>query len=240
MNKLGLIILPTYNEVQNIDKMLTILVSLYPQLDILVIDDSSPDDTSKIVQEHIDKNPSQIHMIKRRGKLGLGTAYLEGFKWALTRTYKYVFQMDCDFSHSPQDIGMMIDSIKDYDLVIGSRYINGIRIINWPIHRLLLSYFAGLYTRFFTGLKIIDPTSGFKCLSRKALEAIDLHKIKSSGYSFQIEVHFRASIKKLKIKEVPIIFTEREKGKSKMSMKIIIEAVFTVISLRSKKTFGLI
>lgn len=234
----ALIIIPTYNEIDNIDRMLTTLSGLYPEINILIIEDGSPDGTAQVVKEHIAKNPAKINMIQRTGKLGLGTAYIAGFKWALERDFEYILEMDCDFSHSPYDVKLLIEAAQDNDLVLGSRYIDGIRIINWPMHRLLLSYFAGVYTRFITGLDVLDATGGFKCFRRKTLESLNLDRIFSNGYSFQIELNFKVWAKGLKIKEVPIVFTERRDGQSKMSGGIIHEAVFAVIKLRLRKIFG--
>lgn len=233
----SLLIVPTFNEIDNIDKMLETLKNLYPKLNILIIDDGSPDGTADVVKKYM-KESSNINLIERKGKLGLGTAYITGFKWGLQEGYEYIFEMDCDFSHDPKDIKKLLAAAQNTDLVIGSRYIDGIRIINWPFHRLLLSYGASIYTRIITGLKILDVTGGFKCFTRKALEAIDLDKIISNGYSFQIELNFKVWCKGFSIKEVPIIFTERRDGESKMHGGIVKEAVFAVIMLRVRKIFG--
>lgn len=235
----SLLIIPTYNEIDNIERMLTTLTGLYPELNILIIEDGSPDGTADVVKKFMQSN-DKIHMIERTGKLGLGTAYITGFKWALERDYEFVFEMDCDFSHDPKDVPRLLEAAQSHDLVIGSRYIDGIRIINWPIHRLLLSYFAGVYTRIITGLNVLDATGGFKCFTRKALESLNLDRVFSNGYSFQVELNFKIWAKGLKIKEVPIIFTERRDGESKMSGGIIHEAVFAVIKLRLRKIFGLL
>ena len=170
--------------------------------------------------------------------MGLGTAYITGFKWALERDYQFIFEMDCDFSHDPEDIPRLLEAAQTHELVIGSRYIGGIRIINWPMHRLLLSYFAGVYTRIITGLNILDATGGFKCFSRRALESLDLDRVFSNGYSFQIELNFKIWAKGMRIKEVPIVFTERRDGESKMNGGIVHEAVFAVLKLRLRKIFG--
>lgn len=233
----ALLIIPTYNEIDNIDRMLTTVTTMYPELSILIIEDGSPDGTASVVKSHMQNN-QKINMIERTGKLGLGTAYITGFKWALERDFNFVFEMDCDFSHDPSDIKSLLEAAQTHDLAIGSRYINGIRIINWPMHRLLLSYFAGVYTRIITGLNVLDATGGFKCFTRKALETINLDKIFSNGYSFQVELNFKVWAKGLKIKEVPIVFTERRDGQSKMSGSIVWEAIFAVIRLRIKKIFG--
>lgn len=235
----SLLIIPTYNEIDNIERMLSTLKELYPKLNILIIDDGSPDGTAEIVQKWMDKD-STLNLIKRSGKLGLGTAYITGFKWALERDFEYIFEMDCDFSHDPKDIPTLLDACVNQGakLAIGSRYIGGIRIINWPMHRLLLSYFAGVYTRIITGLKVLDATGGFKCFTREALSSLNLDKVFSNGYSFQIELNFKVFSKGLKIKEVPITFTERRDGHSKMSKDIVFEAVWAVIKLRLKKIAG--
>jgi dolichol-phosphate mannosyltransferase len=233
----ALLIIPTYNEIDNIEKMLIKVTSTYPDLNILIIEDGSPDGTADVVKEFMSKN-SNIHMIERTGKLGLGTAYITGFKWALERDYEFVFEMDCDFSHDPDDLSRLLEAAQTNDLVIGSRYIDGIRIINWPFHRLLLSYGASIYTRIITGLDVLDVTGGFKCFSRKALKSLNLDRVFSNGYSFQVELNFKIWSKGLKIKEVPIVFTERRDGESKMSGGIVKEAIFAVIMLRIRKIFG--
>jgi dolichol-phosphate mannosyltransferase len=232
----SLLIIPTYNEIDNIQRMLETITELYPDLNILIIEDGSPDGTADIVK-NFQKENSHINMIERTGKQGLGTAYITGFKWALERDYQFIFEMDCDFSHDPKDIPRLLKAAQENDLVIGSRYIDGIRIINWPIHRLLLSYFAGVYTRIITGLDVLDATGGFKCFTRKALESLNLDRVFSNGYSFQVELNYKIWAKGLRIKEVPIIFTERRDGESKMSGGIIHEAIFAVIKLRLRKMF---
>ncbi len=233
----SLLIIPTFNEIDNIEKMLNYIKELYPDLHVLIIDDGSPDGTADVVKKFQENNPN-YHLIERQGKLGLGTAYITGFKWALNRDYQFVFEMDCDFSHDPKDIEKILEAAQTNDLVIGSRYIDGIRIINWPFRRLLLSYGASIYTRLITGLKVLDVTGGYKCFSRKALEQLNLDKIISNGYSFQVELNFRIWSMGLRIKEVPIIFTERRDGQSKMSGGIVKEAIFAVIILRIRKAFG--
>jgi dolichol-phosphate mannosyltransferase len=233
----SLLIIPTFNEIDNIERMLLTITDLYPELNILIIEDGSPDGTADVIKRFMKEN-DKINIIERTGKLGLGTAYITGFKWALSRDYQFVFEMDCDFSHDPKDVARLLEAAQTNDLVIGSRYVDGIRIINWPIHRLLLSYFAGVYTRIITGLNVLDATGGFKCFKRSALESLDLDRVFSNGYSFQIELNFKIWSKGLKIKEVPIIFTERRDGESKMSGGIIHEAVFAVIMLRIRKIFG--
>jgi len=233
----SLVIIPTFNEIDNIQKMIETLDELYPDLSILIIDDGSPDGTADVVRTFKEKKQN-LHLIERSGKLGLGTAYITGFKFALERDYQFVFEMDCDFSHDPQDVKNLLSAAQDADLVVGSRYINGIRIINWPMRRLLLSYFAGVYTRMITGLGVLDATGGFKCFTRKALESLNLDKVFSNGYSFQIELNFKIWAKGMKVKEVPIVFTERRDGQSKMSGGIVWEAIFAVIKLRMRKMFG--
>ncbi len=235
----SLLIIPTFNEIDNIERMLSTITGLYPELNILIIEDGSPDGTADVVKKFMKEN-NKINIIERTGKLGLGTAYITGFKWALERDYQFVFEMDCDFSHDPKDIPRLLEAAQSNDLVIGSRYIDGIRIINWPIHRLLLSYFAGVYTRIVTGLNVLDATGGFKCFTRSALESLNLDRVFSNGYSFQVELNFKIWAKGLKIKEVPIVFTERRDGESKMSGGIIHEAVFAVIKLRLRKMFGML
>ena len=235
----SLLIIPTFNEIDNIERMLTTITDLYPELNILIIEDGSPDGTADVVKKFMKEN-DKINIIERTGKLGLGTAYITGFKWALERDYQFIFEMDCDFSHDPKDIPRLLEAAQTNDLVIGSRYVDGIRIINWPIHRLLLSYFAGVYTRIITGLDVLDATGGFKCFKRSALESLNLDRVFSNGYSFQVELNFKIWAKGLKIKEVPIIFTERRDGESKMSGGIIHEAVFAVMKLRLRKMFGLL
>jgi dolichol-phosphate mannosyltransferase len=233
----SLIIIPTYNEILNIEKMICTLFDLYPEVSILIIEDGSPDGTALVVKELM-KKFSNLFILERKGKLGLGTAYIAGFKWALKKEFQYIFEMDCDFSHDPNQVQDLLKEAITHDLVIGSRYINGIRIINWPIKRLLLSYFASIYTRFVTGIPMQDTTGGFKCFKRSALEALNLDQIISNGYSFQLEINYKIWAKGLKIIEVPIIFYERRDGQSKMDNKIIREAVFAVFKLRIKNIMG--
>ncbi|MFZ4712525.1 MAG: polyprenol monophosphomannose synthase [Bacteriovoracaceae bacterium] len=233
----SLLIIPTYNEIDNIKKMLTTLDQLYPELSLLIIDDGSPDGTSKVVKEYQEKKKN-LHLIERAGKLGLGTAYVTGFKWALEKNFEYVFEMDCDFSHDPVEIPRFLEEMEDHDLVIGSRYIGGIRVINWPMKRLLLSYFASIYTQIITGMTIKDATGGFKCFSRKTLQSLNLNNVFSNGYSFQIELNFKVWSQHLRVKEIPITFYERRDGQSKMRGAIVYEAVFAVFKLRLKRIFG--
>lgn len=233
----SLIIIPTYNEIDNIEKMIKTLFEKYPQISLLIIDDGSPDGTAEIVKKLQTQN-TNLNLIQRRGKLGLGTAYIAGFRWALERNFEYIFEMDCDFSHDPDAIKDLLEAAQSNDLVIGSRYIDGIRIINWPFERLLLSYGASIYTRFITGIDILDTTGGFKCFTKKALLALDLDKIISNGYSFQLEINYKIWSKGLRVKEVPIIFYERRDGQSKMNNSIIVEAVLAVFRLRISKILG--
>lgn len=232
-----IVIIPTYNEIDNIKKMIDQVLELNPGLHILIVDDNSPDGTGDYVQEVSEQN-DRVKLIRRAGKLGLGTAYVEGFKYMLGNGYDFAVQMDADFSHDPAVILQMLEEIKENDLVIGSRYVQGVNVINWPMQRLLLSYFANKYTKIVTGLPVKDATGGFKCFRRKVLESIDLDSIHSNGYSFQIEMNFKAWKKGYKIKEIPIIFYERVEGTSKMSKKIVHEAVFMVWKLRLRSIFG--
>ncbi|ATH09572.1 dolichyl-phosphate beta-D-mannosyltransferase [Halobacteriovorax marinus] len=233
-----LIIIPTYNEIDNIERMITTLFSLHQGVHLLIIEDGSPDGTADVVKKYQEQYPEQLHMIQRTGKLGLGTAYVTGFKWALERKYEFVFEMDCDFSHDPAQVPDLLEAAQSNDLVIGSRYIDGIRIINWPFRRLLLSYLASIYTRFVTNIPVYDTTGGFKCFTRKALESLNLDKIISKGYIFQLELNYKVWSKGLKVKEVPIIFYERRDGQSKMAGGIIFEALFSVLRLRVHKILG--
>lgn len=233
-----LIIIPTFNEIDNIHRMITTLFELHKDVSLLIIEDGSPDGTATVVKELMLKYPKQLFIIERSGKLGLGTAYTTGFKWALDRSYEYVFEMDCDFSHDPNQVPDLLEAAQTNDLVIGSRYIDGIRIINWPFRRLLLSYLASIYSRFVTGIPVCDTTGGFKCFTRKALQSIDLDKIMSNGYIFQLELNYKVWAQGLSVKEVPIIFYERRDGQSKMAGGIIFEALFAVVRLRVKKILG--
>lgn len=229
----ALVIIPTYNEIQNAPKIVLDVLKQDPCLDVLVVDDNSPDGTAKAIRE-IQLNEPRLHMLQRTGKLGLGSAYVEGFKFGITNHYDYIFEMDADFSHDPSMIPAMLEAIRDNDLVIGSRYVNGVNVVNWPIMRLFLSYGASKYVRTITGMPIKDPTGGFKCFRREVLESIDLNDILSDGYSFQIEMNYRTWLKKYRIKEISIIFYERSNGQSKMSKHIIYEAIFMVWWLRIK------
>lgn len=229
-----LVIIPTYNESGNIGRMLDVLMGLGEPLHVLVVDDNSPDGTASVVRDAMGRWSGRVHLMERPGKLGLGTAYAVGFGWALDHDYQMVVEMDADFSHDPHDVPRLVGQVRsgDADLVIGSRYCQGISIINWPLSRLILSYSANVYARFVTGLPVYDTTAGFKCIHRKVLEAIDLSKLRSNGYSFQIEIHFRAWKAGFRIKEQSIIFRQRQEGVSKMSRKIMWEAMWRVWVLR--------
>lgn len=235
----ALLITPTYNERENISRLLTTTLAQAENLDLLIVDDNSPDGTAKIVKEMM-ATQSRIHLIERPGKMGLGSAYVAGFKYALAHGYDFILEMDADFSHNPKDVPRLLEAIQSKDLVIGSRYYNGVNIVNWPFKRLLISYFASKYVRIITGMPIKDPTGGFKCFRRRVLESIDLDKILSDGYAFQIEMNFRAWVKGFRIQEVPIIFTERIDGVSKMSRKIVWEAAWMVWHLQLRKVLGLL
>lgn len=232
-----LVIIPTYNELENVKKIIPEVLKQNNGIDVLIVDDNSPDKTGDYVEE-LSKQNSHVKLIRREKKLGLGTAYIAGFKYALQNNYDYVFEMDADFSHDPNEIKNFLEAIKEADLVLGSRYINGVRVLNWPMRRLLLSYFASVYTRVITGLPVKDATGGFKCFRIEVLKEVDLDRIKSNGYSFQIEMTFKAFKKGFRIKEIPIVFVDRVKGKSKMSKKIVWEAVFMVWKLRLRSIIG--
>ena len=233
----GLVIFPTYNEAENIKAIIEEVLRISPRLDVLVVDDNSPDRTWEIVEEMKRRNP-RINLIKRERKMGLGTAYITGFKYAIKHKYDFAFEMDADFSHNPLDIPRFIELLKDYDLIIGSRYLDGVSVVNWPMKRLLLSYFANLFAKRITGAPIKDLTSGFKCYKRCVLEGIDLDRIKSDGYGFQIEIDFLAWRKGFKVKEIPIVFIERRVGVSKMDRKIVYQAFFLVWRLGILKALG--
>jgi len=234
----ALIIIPTYNESENVSRLIEEIFSFQKEVHILFVDDNSPDGTASIIKK-IQKENNQVHLLERPGKLGLGTAYLTGFKYALGKGYDYIFEMDADFSHDPKEIPNFLKAIAEYDLVLGSRYKRGVNVVNWSMRRLMLSFFANMYTRIVTGLPIRDATGGFKCFRREVLEAIDFNKIKSSGYSFQIEVSFKAWRKGFLIQEIPIIFIDRQAGVSKISKNIMWEALFLVWKLRLLRIFGI-
>ena len=227
-----LIVIPTYNEIDNISAMIDKVFSLEEEFELLVIDDGSPDGTADVVKRRQAEFPERLHLIQREGKLGLGTAYLRAFRWALERDYDYIFELDCDFSHNPDDLSRLYAAaLEGNDVVIGSRYIKGVNVVNWPMSRLLMSYFASKYVRLITRMPVKDATAGFVCYSRKALEAIDLDRIEMNGYGFQIEMKYTAWRLGMKIKEVSIVFTERQEGASKMSGGIFGEAFFGVMKL---------
>ena len=235
----SLVIIPTYNEIENIERLIRDVFSLPKEFDILIVDDNSPDGTSATVQHLMDEFPAKLFLEKRMNKLGLGTAYIHGFKWALTKSYNYIFEMDADFSHNPTDLWRLYEAC-DRDgasLSIGSRYKTGVNVVNWPISRVLLSWLASKYVRFITGMSISDTTAGFVCYKREVLEKINLEKIQFVGYAFQIEMKFKAYLHRFKITEVPVIFTDRTKGESKMSGGIISEAIFGVITMKFKSLF---
>jgi len=234
-----LIIIPTFNELENLPRLIPKVLSQDSGIEVVIVDDNSPDGTAAFIENESKKN-NRIHLIKRSSKQGLGTAYITGFKFALQKGYDIIFEMDADFSHDPNEIPKFLEEIKNSDVVLGSRYKNGVNVINWPMRRLLLSWFANIYTRVITGMPLHDATGGFKCFKREVLEAINLDQVRSNGYAFQIEMNFKAWKKGFKLKEIPIIFVDRVKGKSKMSKKIVREAVTMVWKLRFKSIFGLL
>ena len=235
----GIVIIPTYNEIENIESIVRAVFSLEKVFHILIVDDNSPDGTAQKVVELQTEFSEKLFLEVRKKKSGLGTAYVHGFKWALQRNYEFIFEMDADFSHNPKDLERLHEAcVNGADLAVGSRYVTGVNVVNWPLSRVLLSYFASVYVRMITGMKIMDATAGFICYKKYVLETINLDKIKFIGYAFQIEMKYRAFAKKFNIQEVPVIFTDRTKGQSKMSGAIIKEAVFGVLSLRIKKFFN--
>jgi dolichol-phosphate mannosyltransferase len=235
----SLVIIPTYNEKENIEAIVRKVLSLPHPFDLLVVDDSSPDGTADIVRALQQEFPDRLHLESRTGKLGLGTAYIHGFKYALRQGYQYIFEMDADFSHNPDDLVRLYHAcaVEGYDMAIGSRYIQGVNVVNWPMNRVLMSWFASLYVRLITGMPIADTTAGFVCYRRKVLKTIQLNKIRFVGYAFQIEMKFLTFKYGFKIKEVPIIFTDRTKGESKMSKGIFKEAVLGVIRMKVNSIF---
>jgi dolichol-phosphate mannosyltransferase len=237
MDKKALIVLPTYNEKENLERITARILTVDPSLNILVVDDNSPDGTGRIADD-LHGRDNRIHVLHRTCKEGLGRAYLAGFRWALDKGYDYIFEMDADFSHNPDYIPEFLKNAAENDLVIGSRYVKGVNVINWPMSRLLLSYTASWYVRFITGLPITDATGGFKCFNRRVLESLDFGRISSSGYSFQIEINYLCWKKGFKIKEIPIIFVDREHGVSKMSTGIVKEAALLLWKLRFKNLFN--
>lgn len=234
------VIIPTFNEIENIPRMLDTVMSLPERFDVLVVDDNSPDGTASAVRDAMRRYPDRIFLEERRGKLGLGTAYIHGFKWALAKGYDYVIEMDADFSHNPQDLIKLYGACKreGADVAVGSRYITGVNVVNWPMGRVLMSYYASAYVRLITGLHLRDTTAGFVCYKSRVLRDIELDTIEFKGYAFQIEMKFKAHRKKFKIVEVPIVFVNRVLGESKMNGSIFGEAVFGVIKLRLKSLFG--
>ena len=232
-----LVIIPTYNERENIEPMLEKLLALPYGLDVLIVDDNSPDGTAALVEEW-QKKSERVHLIRRPGKMGLGSAYRDGFRYALQHGAEYIFEMDADFSHDPEAIGEFLRAAQDADIVLGSRYLHGVTVVNWPLSRLILSYSANVYTRIITGLPLADATGGYKCFRRRALEGIRLDRVKSEGYSFQIEMSFRCWKRGFRIKEIPILFVDRRAGVSKMSRKIIWEAAGLVWRLRLLDLLG--
>ena len=234
-----LVIIPTYNEIENIAAIIEKVMSYPDSFDILVIDDNSPDGTAAKVEELQEKYPDRLFLEKRAGKMGLGTAYIHGFKWALARDYGYVIEMDADFSHNPDDLTRLYHTCKDdgYDVAIGSRYVSGVNVVNWPMGRVLMSYFASAYVRMVTRMKLRDATAGFVCYKRRVLESLNLDKIEFKGYAFQIEMKFKSFKKGFKISEIPIIFINRQLGTSKMNGSIFGEAMFGVIKLKLNSIF---
>ncbi|QBA65102.1 polyprenol monophosphomannose synthase [Muriicola soli] len=235
----SLVIIPSYNEIENIEAIIEAVFELQKDFHVLVVDDNSPDGTGNAVRALQKKFAGKLFLEERTEKSGLGTAYIHGFKWALQREYLFIFEMDADFSHRPTDLARLYRACANgADVVVGSRYKKGVNVVNWPLYRILLSYGASFYVKIITGMRVHDPTAGFVCYRRKVLEALDLDSVKFIGYAFQIEMKYRAYLKRFKIEEVSIIFTDREKGKSKMSSSIIWEAVFGVISMRISSLFN--
>ena len=233
-----LVIIPTYNEKENIARIIAAVMALEGNFEVLVVDDSSPDGTADIVKSLQGQYPEKLHLTVIKIKDGLGKAYIHGFRWALDKAYDYIFEMDADFSHNPNDLPKLYEACLEADMTIGSRYSRGVNVVNWPMSRVLLSYFASKYVRFVLGIPVHDTTAGFVCFSRRVLEGIGLDNVKLKGYGFQVEMKFRAFKKGYKIKEVPIIFTDRTEGESKMNGGIIKEAVFGVLDLKLKSIFG--
>jgi dolichol-phosphate mannosyltransferase len=232
----SIVVIPTYNEIENIERIINKIHEVIPEMHVLVVDDNSPDGTSQAIEKMMSQD-ERVFLLKRAGKMGLGTAYCEGFTLALERNYEAIFEMDADFSHDPKELPNFLEQIKEHDLVIGSRYISGVNVVNWPLRRLVLSYGANIYSRIITGMPINDATGGFKCFRAEALRKIDLKAIKSNGYGFQIEMNYKVWKNKGKIKEIPIIFIDRRSGTSKMNKKIIWEAIFLVWKLRFSSLF---
>jgi dolichol-phosphate mannosyltransferase len=234
----SLVIIPTYNEIENIDAIIKAVMELDKEFHVLIVDDNSPDRTSDKVRKMQQNFPERLFLEVRKEKSGLGTAYIHGFKWALAGGYKFIFEMDADFSHRPSDLLRLYRACRNNaDVAVGSRYKRGVNVVNWPLYRILLSYGASFYVKLITGMKVHDPTAGFVCYRRKVLESIDLDAVKFIGYAFQIEMKYRAYLKKFNLEEISIIFTDREKGKSKMSSSIVWEAVFGVFSMKLRSIF---
>ncbi|MAB56943.1 MAG: dolichyl-phosphate beta-D-mannosyltransferase [Aequorivita sp.] len=236
----AVVVVPTYNEIENIERLLRTVFSLQREFHLLVVDDNSPDGTATVVEENFKTYPQKLFLLKRAEKTGLGTAYIAGFKWALQHGYDYIFEMDADFSHNPNDLIRLFNAChkEGNDVAIGSRYVKGVNVVNWPMSRVLMSWLASKYVRFVMGIDIYDTTAGFICYRRRVLEKINLDNIRFVGYAFQIEMKFKAYLSKFKIKEVPVIFTDRTKGESKMSSGIISEAIFGVIAMKFKSVFN--
>jgi dolichol-phosphate mannosyltransferase len=233
----ALVIIPTYNESQNAENIITEVLQQSDMVEVLIVDDNSPDGTADIVKRMMQTNP-RIHILERERKMGLGTAYVAGFKYAIKHQFDFVFEMDADFSHNPKEITVMLGKMDQCDVVIGSRYIKGVNVVNWPMKRLILSYSANIYTRIITGMPVYDATAGFKCYKRKVLETINLDGLRSNGYAFQIETNFMAWRKGFIIKEIPIVFVDRRVGVSKMNKKIVYEAAFMVWRLKARSIFN--
>lgn len=233
----ALIVIPTYNEKDNVCDIITDVLATGENIEVLIVDDNSPDGTGSLVRQMQQSN-KRVHLIERAGKMGLGTAYCAGFQYGLLHSYDFIFEMDADYSHDPKEIPRFLEEIKNADLIIGSRYISGINVVNWPMTRLLLSYFANIYTRWITGMPVKDATGGFKCFRADVLRKIDLKKIRSNGYAFQIEINYKAWKGGARIKEVPIIFIDRRSGVSKMSKNIMYEAAYMVWKLKISSLFS--
>ncbi|MEW5799494.1 MAG: polyprenol monophosphomannose synthase [Bacteroidota bacterium] len=233
----ALVIIPTYNEAQNAEKIITEVLQQSEMVEILIVDDNSPDGTADIVKKMMANNP-KVHLIQRERKMGLGTAYVAGFKYGIQHQFDFIFEMDADFSHNPKEIPIMLSKMDECDVLIGSRYIKGVNVVNWPMKRLILSYSANIYTRVITGMPVHDATAGFKCYKRKVLETINLDAIRSNGYAFQIETNFLAWRKGFVLKEMPIVFVDRRVGVSKMNKKIVYEAAFMVWKLKARSMFN--
>ncbi len=233
----ALVIIPTYNEAPNAERIITEVLQQSEIVEVLIVEDNSPDGTAAIVKKMMETNP-RIHILERERKLGLGTAYVAGFKYAISHKFDFIFEMDADFSHNPKEIPIMLGKMEECDVLIGSRYIKGVNVVNWPMKRLILSYSANIYTRVITGMPIHDATAGFKCYKRKVLESIDLDSIRSNGYAFQIETNFLAWKKGFKLLEMPIVFVDRRVGVSKMNKKIVYEAAFMVWKLKARSIFN--